>query len=118
MMPKNQDKYRYLNVGLGWDSWVLAKLLEDAEMHQMADQPAKLAALRLTEYYRLVERGIIEPGVTILSKKEEADGADLQETMSIPISKKDISKAVVSESATTRSNASAALHAFLDEEDS
>src|SRR5436190_16968378 len=75
-MPKDTEKYRYLNVGLGWDSWVLSQLLQDAELHQMTDQPAKLAALRLTEYYRLVERGIIVPGMTVLVKGEDTRQAE------------------------------------------
>jgi hypothetical protein len=63
-MPKDAKKYRYFTVGLGWDSWILSKLQEDATLHQMDDQPAKLIALRLTEYYKLVESDAIIPGVT------------------------------------------------------
>src|SRR5690348_6596371 len=63
-MPKDAKKYRYFTVGLGWESWILSKLQEDAALHQMDDQPAKLIALRLTEYYKLVEGGAIIPGVT------------------------------------------------------
>ena len=56
-MPQNPEKYFYVNrVGLVRGSWALKKFLEDAERHHMEDQPAKLAALRLTEYYELIER--------------------------------------------------------------
>jgi hypothetical protein len=68
-MAKNPKKYRYLEVGLAWDSWTLSQLTEDARLHQMEEQPAKLAALRLTEYYRLVSLGVIVPGVTALQPK-------------------------------------------------
>jgi hypothetical protein len=56
-MPQNPEKYFYINrVGLARGSWALKKFEEDAERHHMSDQPAKLAALRLTEYYELIER--------------------------------------------------------------
>jgi hypothetical protein len=63
-MPKNSDKYRYFQVGIGWESWTLKQLEGDATLHQMEDQPAKLIALRLTEYYKLAEMGVFVPGVT------------------------------------------------------
>jgi hypothetical protein len=66
-MGKNPQKYKYLDIGLAWDSWTLAQLEADAKMHQMDDQPAKLAAVRLTEYYRLVSLGVIVPGVSALT---------------------------------------------------
>ena len=64
-MGKNTKKYRYFEIGLEWDSWTLQKLLDDAELHQMADVPAKLIGVRLTEYYKLVERGIIPAFTTV-----------------------------------------------------
>lgn len=69
-MPKNRDKYRYFDVGLAWESWVLGQLEKDATLHQMEDQPAKLIALRLTEYYKLAEMGVFVPGVTARMKTE------------------------------------------------
>jgi len=120
-MPKDTEKYRYLNVGLGWDSWVLSQLLQDAEMHQMADQPAKLAALRLTEYYRLVERGIIEPGVTVLSKRALSQEAEktvpIREEAAPPRRKNTPpSSSILEESASVGANANAALLAFMDDD--
>ncbi|GHO88228.1 hypothetical protein [Dictyobacter formicarum] len=64
-MGKNTKKYKYLEIGLEWESWVLAQIEQDAADHQMSDQLAKLAALRLTEYYRLVQRGIIVSGLAM-----------------------------------------------------
>jgi hypothetical protein len=69
-MPKNRDKYRYFDVGLAWESWTLGQLEKDATLHQMEDQPAKLMALRLTEYYKLAEMGVFVPGVTARMKPE------------------------------------------------
>lgn len=63
-MPKNREKYRYFEVGLAHDSWVLTQLEKDAILHQMDDQPAKLIAMRLTEYYKLADMGIFAPGIT------------------------------------------------------
>jgi hypothetical protein len=50
-MPKDREKYRYIDVGLERGSWALAMFEEDARRHHMSDQPGKLMALRLTEYY-------------------------------------------------------------------
>jgi hypothetical protein len=50
-MPKDRERYRYIEVGLERGSWILARFEEDARRHQMSDQPGKLVALRLIEYY-------------------------------------------------------------------
>jgi hypothetical protein len=50
-MPKDREKYRYIDVGLERGSWALMVFEEDARRHHMSDQPGKLIALRLTEYY-------------------------------------------------------------------
>jgi hypothetical protein len=52
-MPKDREKYRYVDVGLERGSWTLMMFEEDARRHQMSDQPGKLITLRLTEYYEL-----------------------------------------------------------------
>ena len=52
-MPKDREKYRYIDVGLERGSWALVMFEEDARRHHMSDQPGKLMALRLTEYYEL-----------------------------------------------------------------
>jgi hypothetical protein len=56
-MPKDTEKYQYFTVGLERDSWALERFKADAKKHHMSDQPGKLIALRLTEYYELLERG-------------------------------------------------------------
>ncbi len=61
-MAKDPVKNRYYNVGIARGSYAERRLMEDAALHHMEDQPAKLIALRLTEYYQLVDRGIIVPG--------------------------------------------------------
>lgn len=52
-MPKDRERYRYIDVGLERGSWTLMMFEEDARRHQMSDQPGKLITLRLTEYYEL-----------------------------------------------------------------
>jgi hypothetical protein len=52
-MPKDRERYRYIDVGLERGSWTLMMFEEDARKHQMSDQPGKLITLRLTEYYEL-----------------------------------------------------------------
>ena len=58
-MPKDTGKYQYFTVGLERDSWALERFKADAKKHHMSDQPGKLIALRLTEYYELLERGAL-----------------------------------------------------------
>ena len=53
-MPKDTGKYQYFTVGLERDSWALERFKADAKKHHMSDQPGKLIALRLTEYYELI----------------------------------------------------------------
>jgi hypothetical protein len=67
-MPKDREKYRYIDVGLERGSWTLEMFEEDARRHQMSDQPGKLMTLRLTEYYELkkereasVARELLQP---------------------------------------------------------
>lgn len=50
-MARDKDKYQYLLIGLLKDSDGLKWLQEDAKQHHMEDQLAKLAAIRLTEFY-------------------------------------------------------------------
>jgi hypothetical protein len=70
-MPKDRERYRYIDVGLERGSWTLAMFEEDARRHQMSDQPGKLITLRLTEYYELKkEREMIS------SKESAATGND------------------------------------------
>ncbi len=59
-MPQDSDHYMYFTVGLLKDSDALEALRKDALKYHFIDQPAKLIALRLTEYYELVAKGAIQ----------------------------------------------------------
>lgn len=61
-MPKDPEKYQYFTVGLLKDSFALEALKSDAMKHHMIEQPAKLIALRLTEYYDLLAR-VVQPAL-------------------------------------------------------
>ena len=56
-MSQDTDKYLYFQVGLLKDSFALEALWQDALRYHMTDQPAKLIAIRLTEYYELTSKG-------------------------------------------------------------
>lgn len=58
-MPKDTEKYQYFTVGIERDSWALERFKADAKKHHISDQPGKLIALRLTEYYELLEQGAL-----------------------------------------------------------
>jgi len=64
-MPKDSEKYQYFTVGLLKSSFALEALKADAAKHHMVEQPARLIALRLTEYYDLLARvGPLMPSVS------------------------------------------------------
>ena len=56
-MSQDTEKYLYFKVGLLKDSFALEALWQDALRYHMIDQPAKLIAMRLTEYYELTKKG-------------------------------------------------------------
>ena len=60
-MSQNQEKYLYFNVGMLKNSFALDALWQDALKYHMIDQPGKLIALRLTEYYEMAARGTLHP---------------------------------------------------------
>ena len=66
-MPQDLEEYLYFTVGLLKNSFALDALRQDALKYHMIDQPAKLIALRLTEYYELMARGISHQGVSVAS---------------------------------------------------
>ena len=119
-MPKDTGKYRYLTVGLAWDSGVLQSLESDANKHQMGDQLAKMIGIRLTEYYELVKRGVVVPGITVLAEPSEPTTApvlitDARKSIAPPPPSSE--PMVLLESASVGANAGAALLAFMDDED-
>ena len=80
-MAKNSEKYQVIctRVGLLRDSWALDRFIKDAVDHHMDDQPGKLVALRLTEYYELLERLNVFPGgLAVLSPFPGIEGVQLQ----------------------------------------
>ena len=62
-MSQDSDKYLYFNVGLLKHSFALDALRKDALKYHMIDRPDQLIALRLTEYYELMARGVLPPGI-------------------------------------------------------
>jgi hypothetical protein len=60
-MSQDTEKYLYFKVGLLKDSFALEALWQDALRYHMTDQPAKLIAMRLTEYYELTQKGQTPP---------------------------------------------------------
>lgn len=77
-MPKESEKYQYFTVGLLKSSFALEALKADAMKHHMVEQPAKLIALRLTEYYDLLARvGPPMPNVSLFttSGPEKGNGS-------------------------------------------
>ena len=77
-MPKESEKYQYFTVGLLKSSFALEALKADAMKHHMVEQPAKLIALRLTEYYDLLARvGPPMPNVSLFttSRPEKGNGS-------------------------------------------
>ena len=68
ILPKDSEKYQYFTVGLLKSSFALEALKADATKHHMIEQPAKLIALRLTEYYDLLARvGPPMPNVSLFT---------------------------------------------------
>jgi hypothetical protein len=59
-MSQDTEKYLYFKVGLLKDSFALEALWQDALRYHMVDQPAKLIAMRLTEYYELTNKGSVQ----------------------------------------------------------
>lgn len=86
-MAKNSEKYQVIctRVGLLRDSWALDRFIEDAVKHHMDDQPGKLVALRLTEYYELLERLNVFPGgLAMLSPFPGIEGVQPQGSGNVP----------------------------------
>jgi hypothetical protein len=59
------EKYVYFKVGLLKNSFGLEALWQDALKYHMIDQPGKLIAFRLTEYYEMMARGVLHPGPSV-----------------------------------------------------
>ncbi len=64
-MSSDTEKYHYFKVGLLKDSFALETLWQDALRYHMIDQPAKLIAMRLTEYYELTNKSAMPSRATM-----------------------------------------------------
>src|SRR5579883_2050436 len=60
-MPQDIERYLYFTVALLKDSAALDALWQDALKYHMIDQPGKLIAMRLTEYYEIKANGMMPP---------------------------------------------------------
>jgi hypothetical protein len=114
-MARDKDKYQYLLIGLLKESDGLKWLLEDARQHHMEDQLAKLAAIRLTEFYeqqhgRLIPLRIQAMGV-VTSGETSALPAQLPSESTSPAAGES------QESETARSDAVKYTGGELDEND-
>lgn len=65
MSHTSSDRYLYFTVGLLKDSFALEELRQDAIKHHMIEQPGQLIALRLTEYYEMMTKGVVQPVVRV-----------------------------------------------------
>lgn len=65
MSQSSPDKYVYFTVGILKDSPALETLKQDALKHHMIDHPGQLIALRLTEYYEMMTKGVVQPVVRV-----------------------------------------------------
>ncbi|HVU66609.1 MAG TPA: hypothetical protein VHD63_05755 [Ktedonobacteraceae bacterium] len=61
-MAQDRDQYLQFTIKLLKGSFALSALWQDALNYHMIDQPEKLIAMRLTEYYELIARGTLRPG--------------------------------------------------------
>ncbi len=69
MSQTSSEKFLYFTVGLLKGSDTLEALRQDATKYHMIDHPGQLIALRLTEYYEMINQGTIQPGVRVPAVK-------------------------------------------------
>ena|SRR5579859_7958257 len=65
MSQTSSEKFLYFTVGLLKGSATLEALRQDATKYHMIDHPGQLIALRLTEYYEMINQGIVQPGAHV-----------------------------------------------------
>ncbi|HEY7419231.1 MAG TPA: hypothetical protein VH593_28875 [Ktedonobacteraceae bacterium] len=78
MSHTSSDRYIYFTVGLLKDSFTLEELRQDAMKHHMIEQPGQLIALRLTEYYEMMTKGVVQPVVRVpaIIQSVETEGSN------------------------------------------
>ena len=87
MSQSSSDKYVYFTIGILKESSALEALKQDALKHHMIDQPGQLIALRLTEYYEMMNQGIVQPVVrvpAIMAPLAEPEGREKPSTPASP----------------------------------
>jgi hypothetical protein len=115
-MPKDPKRYHYITIGLLRDSWALEQFLADAELHHMTDQLGKLAALRLTEYYELVDKGAVLVGSLPASAQPRTHPRETPRTkQGRPTEEQTSGEAIAPVSEQASENADRALDFFLGE---
>ncbi|HEV2655757.1 MAG TPA: hypothetical protein VGT82_12405 [Ktedonobacteraceae bacterium] len=84
-MSQDVERYLYFTVALLKDSFALDALWQDALKYHMIDQPGKLIAIRLTEYYEIMSSGVLPPvaGLSLANtnqqQQEASNGANHEE---------------------------------------
>ena len=84
-MSQDVERYLYFTVALLKDSFALDALWQDALKYHMIDQPGKLIAIRLTEYYEIMSSGVLPSvaGISIANtnqqQQETSNGANREE---------------------------------------
>ena len=95
-MATNKEKYQTIcnRVVLTRGSWALDRFIEDAVSHHMDDQAGKLVALRLTEYYELLDRlNILPGGLAMISPFPGIDGQQgPQQPGNVPVIERGVKK--------------------------
>lgn len=79
MSQSSSEKFMHFSVDLLKDSFTLEALREDAVKHHMVEHPGQLIALRLTEYYEMMTKGIVQPVIrvpAIMMQAETGERAD------------------------------------------
>jgi hypothetical protein len=89
-MSQDVERYLYFTVALLKDSFALDALWQDALKYHMIDQPGKLIAIRLTEYYEIMSSGVL-PSVAGISlanpnQQENSNGTKREEQPQIQAS--------------------------------
>ncbi|HLZ61146.1 MAG TPA: hypothetical protein VKR06_29700 [Ktedonosporobacter sp.] len=64
-MSQDSEKYLHFHVALLKDSFAMDALRQDALKYHMIDHPGQLIALRLTEYYEIMARGLVPPVASV-----------------------------------------------------
>jgi hypothetical protein len=84
-MSQDVERYLYFTVALLKDSFALDALWQDALKYHMIDQPGKLIAIRLTEYYEIMASGVLPSvaGISIANnnqqQQESSNGVNREE---------------------------------------